>query len=303
MAEKLRGILSNDGRLRCIERGLMLDLIHNEQAYSMTMQVDKEAEIKIGHELGAEVILSGVLAKQDYGYRITINAIDTTTGTRLGQYEGRIRIGFSERMKNYYSENGLVFIGLRAGLGLGIYTPGANALPGSYSGGTTEIADPKTAADLALQVSVAPAKFFALQVEAMLVQDGFSLAYTPPMKSRETVRKIEYLSLATPVLAKFMFRPKIGNLDLLLQGYGGIYFTVPLTPMEASGAAGSFSERFTVPLGFAGGAGAGIKAGPGYVFLDVRYMADSADTEISGLGRIDKRQRLSFTAGYEIKVF
>ena len=39
------------------------------------------------------------------------------------------------------------------------------------------------------------------------------------------------------------------------------------------------------------------------MFLDLRYMADSADTEVSGLGRIGKRQRLSFTAGYEIKVF
>jgi hypothetical protein len=281
----------------------MLDLIHNEQAYSMTMQVDKEAEIKIGHELGAEVILSGVLVKQDYGYRLTINAIDTTTGTRLGQYEDRIRIGFSERMKSYYRENGLVFIGLRAGVGLGMYTPGLNALPGSYSGGKTEASEGKTAADVALQVSVAPVQFFALQIEAMLVQDGFSLAYTPPMKSREQVREINYLSLATPILAKFMFRPKLGNFDLLLQGYGGIYFTIPLTPMEASGAAGSFSERFAVPLGFAGGGGAGIKAGPGFVFLDVRYMADSADTEISGLGRINKRQRLSITAGYEIKVF
>ena len=240
MAEKLRGIFSNDGRLRCIERGTMLDLIHGEQAYSMTGQVDPDAEIRIGHELGAGVILSGALVRQEYGYRITINAIDTNTAARLGQYEGRIRIGFAERMKAWYGENGLVFIGLRSGVGLGIYTPGANALPDSYSGGTTEIVAAKTAVDLALQVSVAPAKFFALQTEAMLVQDGFSLAHTPPMRSRETVRKVEYLSLVTPVLAKFMFKPKIGNFDLLLQGYGGVCFTIPLTPMEASGAAGSF---------------------------------------------------------------
>jgi hypothetical protein len=100
-----------------------------------------------------------------------------------------------------------------------------------------------------------------------------------------------------------MFKPEIGTMTLLLQGYGGIYFTVPLTAMDASGSAGSFSESFSVPLGFAGGGGAGIKLGPGFVFLDARYMVDSADTEASGIGKINKRQRMSFSAGYEVKLF
>jgi hypothetical protein len=152
-------------------------------------------------------------------------------------------------------------------------------------------------------VSVAPLKFFAIQTEAMLVSDGFTIEYTPPMRDRETVRKVKYTSLLIPVLGKFMFKPEIGNLTLLFQGYGGVYFTAPLTPMEAEGSARAFSGRFSVPAGFTGGGGAGVKLGPGFVFLDARYMADSAATEVSGQGKINRRQRLSFSAGYEMKLF
>jgi hypothetical protein len=302
-AEKLRGIFSNDGRLVCIERGPMLALIHEEQAYSDSGRVDEKAEIRVGHELGAQVIFSGGLVTESGGYRVTINAIDTETAARLGQYEGRIRIALTQRIGAYYRENGLFFIGLRAGLGAGMYTPGADILPGSYSGGKIEIPTTKLSPDFALQASIAPVRFFAVQAEAMLVMDGFTVAYTPPMRDREAVREITYLSLVTPVLGKFMFKPKLGNLTLLLQGYGGIYFTIPLTAMDAGGSAGTFSEPFQVPRGFTGGGGAGIKLGPGFVFLDLRYMADSGDTELTGTGKIHKRQRLSFSAGYEIKVF
>jgi hypothetical protein len=137
----------------------------------------------------------------------------------------------------------------------------------------------------------------------MLVSDSFKIAYTPPMGSRETVREVQYMSLLIPILGKFMFKPEIGTITLLFQGYGGIYFTIPLTPLEASGGAGSFSGRFSVPVGCTGGGGAGIKLGPGFLFLDARYLGDSADTEVSGQGKIHKRQRLSFSAGYEIKLF
>jgi hypothetical protein len=302
-AEKLRGSFSNEGRLVCIERGEMLRLIHGEQAYSTTMRVDEKAEILMGHELGAQVILSGTLSGNGGGYLITINAIDTETAARLGQYEGRIRMPFTETLKNYYHENGLFFAGLRAGLGVGTYTPGADALPVSYRTGKTEISTTKIAFDLALQVSVAPIKFFAIQAEAMLVSDSFKITYTPPMGSRETVREVQYMSLLTPVLGKFIFKPEIGVLTFLIQGYGGIYFTIPLTPMEAGGGAGSFSGRFSVPVGFTGGGGVGIKLGPGFLLLDARYLGDSADTEVSGQGKIHKRQRLSFSAGYEIRLF
>jgi hypothetical protein len=257
----------------------------------------------MGHELGAQVILSGTLLKNNGDYLITINAIDTETAARLGQYEGRIRTPFTETLKNYYRENGLFFAGLRAGLGVGTYTPGADALSGSYSAGKTEIGTTKIAFDFALQVSAAPVKFFAIQAEAILVSDSFKITYTPPMGSRETVREVQYMSLLTPILGKFMFKPEIGNITLLLQGYGGIYFTIPLTPLEAGGSAGSFSGRFSVPVGFTGGGGAGIKLGPGFLFLDARYLGDSADTDVSGQGKIHKRQRLSFSAGYEIKLF
>jgi hypothetical protein len=302
-AEKLRGILSNEGRLVCIERGAMLELVRNEQALSLTMNIDENAEIRIGHELGVQVILSGTLLRNGSGYLVTINAIDTGTMARLGQYEGRIQIPFPEKLKSYYRENGILFAGIRAGLGLGFYTPGADALPALFSGGKTEINTTKTTFDFALQVSLALLKFFAIQTEVMMVPDGFTVEYTPPMRDRETMRKIKYTSLLIPVLGKFMFKPEIGNFTLLLQGYGGIYFTVPITQMDADGSAGSFSQNFTVPLGFMGGGGAGIKLGPGFVFLDARYMVDSAGTEAAGQGRINKRRRLSFSAGYEIKLF
>jgi TolB-like protein len=208
-AERLRGLFSNDGRLVCIERGDMLQLIHGEQAYNLTANVDDSAQIRVGHELGAEVILSGTLLKKEYGFLITINAIDTETAARLGQYESRIELSLAEKMRNYYRENGFLFVGLRAGLGMSAYTPGPNALPNSYSGGKTEINTVKNDFEFALQVSIAPLTFFAIQAELTLVSDSYSVEYTPPMRSRETVREVTYTSLLTPMLGKFMVKPRV----------------------------------------------------------------------------------------------
>ncbi|GAB6391119.1 MAG: hypothetical protein MdMp014T_0492 [Treponematales bacterium] len=303
IAERLSGIFMNERRLRYVERGEMLKLVHQEQEYSVSGNVDERAEIRIGHELGAQAILSGSLTKTDYGYALVIRAVATESGEGLGQFECGVRVSFADRMKDYYAEHGLFFAGLRAGLGLGMYTPGADALPASYSGGTIETVGMTPGFDFALYAAVAPLSFLALQAEAMLVQDRFTVSYTPPMRDRETVREAAYTSLLTPIVIRLMFKPKIGSLVLLLQGYGGIYFTIPLAPMEASGSAGAFSKPFTAPLGFTGGGSVGVKAGPGFVLLDARYMADSGDTEAESIGKVNKRQRLSFSLGYELRVF
>jgi TolB-like protein len=336
--EFIQGTLTNNfarfSAMEIVDR-MHLEKVLAEQDLSELDNFSKDEYSRVGSLVNAQYILTGTLIKiNGEKFRLQLAMIDTETGIRFKSYdqecskaeientralrlavedllsqmgvdvrESGIQMSFAEQLKAYYRENGLFFIGLRAGLGMGSYTPGADLLPAGYSGGKTAINTTRIAFDFALQVSIAPVKFFALQTEAMLVSDGYKVEYTPPMRDREAVMEVSYTSLLTPLIGKFMFKPELGNLTLLLQGYGGIYFTIPLTPLDASGSAASFSKSFTVPLGFLGGGGVGVKLGPGFVFLDARYLIDSGDTEAAGRGKLNKRQRLSFSAGYEIKLF
>jgi hypothetical protein len=107
-----------------------------------------------------------------------------------------------------------------------------------------------------------------------------------------------------PVLAKYTFRPR----TFLLAGFGGLYFTIPLKPMiyegekDKNGDRMQFEYDFNGPVGFIVGGNAGIKLGPGTLFLDIRYAGDITDFEVKGdwgSRAIYKRSLVVFSMGYE----
>jgi hypothetical protein len=103
---------------------------------------------------------------------------------------------------------------------------------------------------------------------------------------------VNALSFIIPVMVRYSHR--IGT--MVISGFGGAYINLPI---------GDFSKNFEytskVPLGLTAGMNLGNKLGPGYAFLDVRWMGDLTYT-ISG-NRGYRRNMIGVTVGYEIGFF
>jgi hypothetical protein len=108
--------------------------------------------------------------------------------------------------------------------------------------------------------------------------------------------------LLIPLLGGINFNSLIFVLGL----YGGFYIDIPIpfNNIYKNSFAGTEDvfER-NILFGYAAGGSAGIKLGPGIVFLDVRYMGDfiNANTTINNIPmEIYKRRIIAFGVGYKI---
>jgi tetratricopeptide (TPR) repeat protein len=79
--EELQGYLVNGKKLVVTERS-KLELLRNELSFQMSGEVSDESAVYIGHSLGAEVIVTGILTDLNGQDRIRFNAIDIETAVR-----------------------------------------------------------------------------------------------------------------------------------------------------------------------------------------------------------------------------
>jgi hypothetical protein len=88
----------------------------------------------------------------------------------------------------------------------------------------------------------------------------------------------------------------------MLQGYGGLYVSLPLGKAALNTNGNTSSASFSVLGGFAAGGSAGIKLGPGVLFGDFRYGSDFTNLKISDNGsrELSRRGKISVSLGYEI---
>jgi hypothetical protein len=98
------------------------------------------------------------------------------------------------------------------------------------------------------------------------------------------------ISLTAPLLFRVNFKPG----RFLFSLSGGIYYMLPLIP-----------EIFILPPSYAAGFKAGIKAGPGVLYLDACYAGPIDLSTIPGdsVLHYQRRMALSLTLGYEFGVF
>jgi hypothetical protein len=106
------------------------------------------------------------------------------------------------------------------------------------------------------------------------------------------------LSLTFPGLLKFNYKP--GNFATSV--YGGAYYILPLD-----------DSKYTLPVGIAAGFGAGVKLGPGALYMDFHYGYDlgskefhyvaNADTTPLSRDIIYRRQMFSLVVGYKFGFF
>ena len=81
-AENFRSALAKTQKYRLIERGAM-DTVIKEQALGQTGLVEGDQAAKLGHPLGAEVIVVGSVTKLGETYTVNARFVDVTTGEAL----------------------------------------------------------------------------------------------------------------------------------------------------------------------------------------------------------------------------
>jgi len=143
-----------------------------------------------------------------------------------------------------------------------------------------------------------------VQTELALSLDNFS--YSGTRAGAAYTASFESISLQLPVMVRFTFRPENLPLPFSFSGFGGIVVNIPLGAMKLSSSLyGDSSYRFSMPLGYVVGVNAGLKLGPGTLFLDIRFSGDFARTAIhdsNGTLALYTRNALIFSLGYEFEI-
>ena len=104
-------------------------------------------------------------------------------------------------------------------------------------------------------------------------------------------KPFEAMSLMVPAMLKFTYRREGRYLSLL----GGAYINFPLS--------NNITYEPTIMPGYTIGINFGSKAGPGYLFLDVRWAQDLSDTIHIDSGEGFRRNMISVCIGYEFGIF
>ncbi|MDR1353053.1 MAG: outer membrane beta-barrel protein [Treponema sp.] len=196
--------------------------------------------------------------------------------------------------------NRWLFLGVRAGPSLRIYTPSDDT---AFTGGDTYSASLEAGIQASLQI----VSFFSIQAEAVFTWDNASkwqYSYINSDLDRYT-RTFTGFSLQFPLMAKLNFYPG----KFRVSPFFGGYFILPLgkikTDSPQDDEESSFSYSFSPPLGLLGGISVGFPLGPGMIFADIRYSADLAEPELKDSGGIDtyRRHGAALSFGYEFGFF
>ena len=156
----------------------------------------------------------------------------------------------------------------------------------------------------ALQLTWQFASFMGIQAEGIFSNDyaPYEIYETNSAHSVLTLRSEPFTaySLMVPLTLKCTLRKE----PLLAAALGGVYLAVPLGNMQNGIYGGSFPYSLTVPVGYTLGINLGMKAGPGYLFLDLRWAQDLGETiKAESLESLYRRSMVILALGYEIGLF
>jgi hypothetical protein len=180
----------------------------------------------------------------------------------------------------------LFYAGLRGGFSSSSYTVNTRY----WGSGARDAVS--VSGEFAVQLSLQVFRAFAVQTEAVFMEESFEIRGPYPASLSSAV-------MTLPILGKITFRPG----PLLLAGFAGVCFTLPLKEMSLSVAERAYTYNYTVPPGFVLGGNAGIKLGPGTLFVDIRYSGAFGETELTGdwgSRAVYKRDLVSYSIGYEL---
>jgi hypothetical protein len=251
------------------------DLIAKEHEIQLSGNVNDEYIQGIGHQFGAEVIITGSLTLEGEIYQLRLQALNVRTAQVMGRTSSNIamdtnlavllRINWKDpnawKQKRWY-------IGVRGGSDLNLFKLGSDVTTSHASYGDiprplfAEISAPFHFSG-AFEVGVQITRFFGIQVEMMYTRETIEMyannadiRYINIYGTEGLTNIFGFFSggsgswpqyvhspkavfttdiLDIPILAKFTVRPSIFELSLL----AGAYLTIPLSPIsfEFSGTA------------------------------------------------------------------
>jgi TolB-like protein len=300
-----------------------LELLAQEMAFQLSGEVSDETALAIGRRLGAQTVISGAVTYLGEFYRLRVQAIEVETARIQGSQTVSIQPsrtlsalvgtpGTPPPVEPVYvppvvveparpdptptrtpapaSNTSSVYLGLRGGFSAHLHYPNSDFW--DYPKG--EMSYPYFSGEATAQMSVQLGSLLAVQAETVFLAAGDT--FQIPTGDQAT---FSYSAMMLPLLGKITLRPG----SVLLAGFGGIYFTIPLSPMIMTVNGMEYSYSFTGPMGFIAGGNIGIRLGSGTLFLDLRYADDLSDTEIHGGGwgvySIYKRSMIFISLGYE----
>jgi hypothetical protein len=297
IAESILDYLVSKGEMKVVDRQNPY-LIAREHEIQLSGNVGDEYIQGIGHQFGAEIIITGSLTFEGKVYQLRLQALNVRTAQVLARTNSNVsmdstlaslmHINWADpnewKQKRWY-------LGARAGGDLNLFSFGNDTR------GFFDKLDSPSWFNIAFETGIQITDFFAIQVELIYSRDVVN------MKGDEDVDFIDFLSspsnslmemykyynrepsltlttdyLLIPVLAKLTARPTIFELS----GLAGVYFTVPLGDIKFVFNS-EYYERIIIntefawdspPIGLMVGANFGIKLGPGVLFADIRFMMD-----------------------------
>jgi TolB-like protein len=298
--------LVNTDRYTVVDRR-SLEILAQEMAFQLSGEVSDETALAIGRRLGAQTVISGAITYLGEFYRLRVQAIEVETARIQGSQTVTIQpnrllatlagipwTGAPEPetpvvvvepappppapppARRSASVTKFLYLGLRGGVSARFYEPNGDLW--QYSSTEDDI---YYTGDFAVQTSMQLFKFLALQAEAVFSYpaDSVGIQYWPDDFQRYALAD-HSLMMTVPVLGKLTFRPGLA----LLAGFGGVYFTVPLTGMtlHVNGMDYEYNIATPMPMGFIAGGNIGIRLGPATLFIDARYSRDFNDFEVEG---------------------
>ncbi|MCL2093096.1 MAG: hypothetical protein FWH12_02775 [Treponema sp.] len=189
-----------------------------------------------------------------------------------------------------YQERWL-YLGLRGGGGYSRWTRDLGQ-PGLTS---THPVTSFMSADAAFQVSVRLSRFLDIQTEANLV---YYFGTVQEMVGPGESGSYNALSLSLPLILKISLRePRINT-----GAFAGVYYYMPISQGGSARMQEEFQYTATFP-GFLFGLTAGIKAGPGKIFLDGRFTYDGRWAHRADRREVFYRNSVRLGIGYEMGFF
>jgi hypothetical protein len=140
--------------------------------------------------------------------------------------------------------------------------------------------------------------YFDMQLEMNFTYDYAPFIYFSSLGNVDTT-PFYTLYLTVPLL----LRSNIRKGNLLAGIFGGAYMILPLGQMKNDRMGGSFGYAIDLPLGYTAGVNSGMKLGPGYLFLDIRWAADlGKQIKLESAEPLYQRSMVTFNIGYEFGI-
>jgi curli biogenesis system outer membrane secretion channel CsgG len=291
------------GNARVVDRQ-NLEKIHAEQNYQLSGYVDDDSAVSIGHELGAAAIIVGTGENMIDYYRFNFRMLSVKTAEILMQSSVNVRYDSTMRRllnNQAYNSGGIgnthFLIGARLGAGFEMNTADEDMVGSGFS--------PKEKSNTAFNATLFGAFKFN---ESWVIQPEviFMLNNGMEISGQGITITIDYPTLDIPLLARwnFILKPVLAGIVL------GPYISLPLGRLNLSvGDKGSALDTTGYTFGATGGFVIGIKAGPGHITGDLRFLHDFSSLKVRedfGDGMQDEniaiRRSINLTIGYELSL-